>query len=227
MAANPSSEVKAITLRTHDLMLALSNEPLGVAGILLGRGFISGEIMSKMLVVSYTPTEKATILIEAMRNKVELAPSKFPELLEILSDQACAEEVVESLRSAYQSELTSLTHEWTCQSRWVARFKQREGLILHREHEFCTVISDPQCQSPPLLFNVFCSGGGGVCKLTPHLKGCTVLYDYLIYLHLCLPDLFPDPFPAFQCCMLKSGRAWYAKLHAWHNHSVMLHEEII
>ena len=108
MAANPSPEVKAITMRTHDLMLALSKEPLGVAGLLLGKGFISYEVMSKMLVVSYTPNEKATILIEAVRNKVELAPSKFPELLEILSDQACAKEVVESLRSTYQSELTMI-----------------------------------------------------------------------------------------------------------------------
>jgi hypothetical protein len=107
MASNQSPEVNAITNRTHYLMLALSNDPLGVAGILLGKGFISGEIMSKMLVVSYIPTEKATILIEAMRNKVELAPSKFTELLEILSEVECAKEVVESLRSAYQSELTS------------------------------------------------------------------------------------------------------------------------
>ena len=106
MAANPSPEVKAITMLTHDLMLALSNEPLGVAGLLLSKGFISGEIMSKMLVVSYTPTEKATILIEATRNKVELAPSRFEELLDILSEQVCAKEVVEGLRSTYQSELT-------------------------------------------------------------------------------------------------------------------------
>ena len=48
--------------------------------------------------VSYTPTEKATILIEAVRNKIKLAPSKFTELLEILSEQVCAKEVVESLR---------------------------------------------------------------------------------------------------------------------------------
>jgi hypothetical protein len=91
-------------------MLALSNESVGVSGILLGKGFISGEIMSKMLVVSYTPTEKAAILIEAVRNKIELAPSKFTELLEILSEVECAKEVVESLRSTYQSELTSLIH---------------------------------------------------------------------------------------------------------------------
>ena len=111
MASNQSPEVNAITIRTPDLMLALSNEPLGVAGILLGKGFISAEIMSKMQVVSYTSTEKAIILIEAVRNKIELAPSKFTELLEILSEVAYTKEVVESLRSTYQSELTSLIYD--------------------------------------------------------------------------------------------------------------------
>ena len=105
MASTPSPEVKSIMIQTPDLTTALANEPLDVAGILLSKGFISGEIMSKMPVVSYTPTEKATILIEAVRNKVELAPSKFTEFLEILSEVACAKEVVESLRSTYQSEL--------------------------------------------------------------------------------------------------------------------------
>ena len=106
MAFNPSPEVKAILIRTHDLITALSNEPLGVAGILLGKGFISSETMSKMLVVSYTPTEKAAILIEAVRNKVAVAPASFKELLGILSQQIYAREVVESLYSTYQSELT-------------------------------------------------------------------------------------------------------------------------
>ena len=87
-------------------MIALSNEPLSVSGILLSKGFISSEIMSKMLMVSYTPTEKATILIEAVRNKIELVPSKFAEFLEILSEQVCAKEVVERLRSVYQSEFS-------------------------------------------------------------------------------------------------------------------------
>ena len=104
----PSPEVNAITILAHNLMLALSSEPLDVAGILLGKGFISGEIMSKVQLICYTSTEKATILIEAVRNKIELVPSKFTELLVILSEVACAKEVVESLRSTYQSELTSL-----------------------------------------------------------------------------------------------------------------------
>ena len=107
MASNPSRELKAITILTHDLVLALSHEPVGVAGILLGKGFISAEIMSKVLVTSHTSTEKATILIEAVRNEIELAPLKFTELLEILSEVECAKEVVESLHSTYQSELYS------------------------------------------------------------------------------------------------------------------------
>ena len=104
MAANLSPEVKAITMRTHDLMVALSNEPLGVAGLLLSKNFISGEIMSKMLVLAYTPKEKAVILMEAVRNKIELAPSKFSKLLDILSEMTCAKEVVENLRFTYRSE---------------------------------------------------------------------------------------------------------------------------
>ena len=111
MESNLSPEVNSILIRTHDLMIALSSEPVGVAGILLGKGFISTEIMSKMLVVSYTSTEKAAILVEAVRNKVHLSSSRFAELLEILSEQACAKEVVESLRSTYQSEFTGIYAE--------------------------------------------------------------------------------------------------------------------
>ena len=103
LADNPSPEVQAITLRTHDLMIALSTEPLGVAGMLVGKEFISGDIMSKMLIVSYTPKEKATILIEAVKNRIELAPSEFGNLLDILSGVTCAKEVVATLRSTYQS----------------------------------------------------------------------------------------------------------------------------
>ena len=107
MASNSSPEVNAIAIRTHDLEIALSNEPVSVAGILLGKGFISEETMSKMLVASCTQTEKTAILIDSVRDKIELAPSKFAELLDILSEMACTKEIVESLRSTYQSELHS------------------------------------------------------------------------------------------------------------------------
>ena len=111
MASNPSPEVKSILIRTHDLTVALSNEPLGVAGILLGKELISSEVYSKVLVPTYSATEKAAIMIESARKLVEITPSKFTEFLEILSEATCAKEVVESLSATYQSELTSLVHD--------------------------------------------------------------------------------------------------------------------
>ena len=107
MASNPSPEVKSILIRTHDLTTALSNEPLGVAGILLGKELICREVYSKLLINTYTPTEKAAILVEAVTNAIETAPVKFSVLLKTLSERVCAKEVVETLHSTYQSELTS------------------------------------------------------------------------------------------------------------------------
>ena len=129
MAANQSPEVKAILKQTHDLTTALSNEPLSVAGILLSKELISRDIWSKMLLHSYTPAEKAAILVEAVGNSIEIAPVKFQCFVESLSEQVCAKEIVEKLRSTYQSELTSLARGQTCQSSWIARFKEWEVLI--------------------------------------------------------------------------------------------------
>ena len=108
MVSNASPEVKSILMRTHDLTTALSNDSLGVAGILLGKELISREVYSKMLLQSYTPAEKAAILVEAVTNTIEMAPVKFSDFLKILSEQVCAKEVVGSLQSTYQSELGSL-----------------------------------------------------------------------------------------------------------------------
>ena len=90
-----------------DLTTALSNDPLGVAGRLLSKELICREVYSKMLIGSYTPAEKAAILIEAVGNTVEITPVKFQCFLEILSKVVCAKEVVERLRSTYQSESLS------------------------------------------------------------------------------------------------------------------------
>ena len=110
---NQSPEVKSILKQTHDLTTALSNDSLGVAGRLLSKELICRQVYSKMLIGSYTPTEKAAILVEAVGNTVEIAPVKFQCFLEILSNSevVCAKEVVERLRSTYQSEsLSSLVH---------------------------------------------------------------------------------------------------------------------
>ena len=112
MASNPSPEVRSILIRTHDLTTALSNEPLGVAGILLSKGLICRDVHSKMLVDSYTPAKKAAILVEAVTNTIETAPLKFTELLVALSEHVCANEIVGKLRStySYQSELSLVSH---------------------------------------------------------------------------------------------------------------------
>ena len=107
-SSNPSPEVKSMLIRTHDLTTVLANEPLGVAGILLSKELISSEVYSKVLVPTFTPAEKAAIIVESARKMIEIDPSKFPEFIDILSEQTGAKKVVESLRSTYQSELTLL-----------------------------------------------------------------------------------------------------------------------
>ena len=102
MAFTSSPEVKSMLIRTHDLTTALANEPLGVAGILLGKELISSEVYSKVLVPTYTPNEKAAFIVESARKVIEVIPSKFTVLLEILSEVTCTKEVVDSLRSTYQ-----------------------------------------------------------------------------------------------------------------------------
>ena len=109
---NQSPEVESILKQTHDLTTALSNDPLGVAGRLLSKELICSGVYSKMLIGSYAPAEKAAILVEAVRNTVEIAPDKFQCFLEILSEVVCAKEVVERLCCTYQSEsLSSLIHD--------------------------------------------------------------------------------------------------------------------
>ena len=107
MASNTSPEVKSILTHTPDLTTALSNDSLGVAGILLSKELICREVYSKMLSMNaYTPREKAAILVEAMTNTIEIAPIKLSTFLEILSEQVCAKEVAERLRCTYQSEFS-------------------------------------------------------------------------------------------------------------------------
>ena len=106
---NQLPEVKSILKQTPDLITALSNDPLGVAEILLSKELICEEVHSEMLIDSYIPRKKAAILVKAVRNTIKIAPDKFQVFLEILSEVVCAKEVVERLHSTYQSE--SLTHD--------------------------------------------------------------------------------------------------------------------
>ena len=125
---NQSPEIKSILKQTHDLTTALSNDPLGVAGILLSKELICEEVYSEMLIDSYTPAKKAAILVRAVRNTIEITQAKFQCFLEVLSEQqVCAKEVVERLRSTYQSELSSLVHDQSCQCRLEGGLDSKSG----------------------------------------------------------------------------------------------------
>ena len=95
---------------SQELTTSLSTDTAWVARALVGKNFIQNEVLLEML-SDDTPTGKAAILVEAVRNEIEIVPEMFTEFLEILSEQSWAKEVVESLRSTYQS-------EFCVRSRW-------------------------------------------------------------------------------------------------------------
>ena len=106
MASTPSPEVKSIIVRTPELATAISSDLLAISHVLSNKELISTETLSKMVLTSYTPAEKATIVVEAVRSSIEIAPTKFEEFLQILSEQNMTESVVDGLRSTYQSKLS-------------------------------------------------------------------------------------------------------------------------
>ena len=104
MSSIESPELKTVDAHSHELATALSTDLVCVSGALVGKKFIQDGVMREMLTKDDTPTKKATILVETVRKEIETAPEKLTQFLEILSEQSCAKEVVESLQSTYQSE---------------------------------------------------------------------------------------------------------------------------
>ena len=83
----------------HELITSLSLDPLGIAKILLAEGFIPENIQEQMLLSSRTPQEKATILVTAIRKKIEIAPKRYREFLCILSQQKWMKDILDILLS--------------------------------------------------------------------------------------------------------------------------------
>ena len=100
-----SPELKTVDAHSQELTTAISSDPMCVAGALVDKKFIQDGVMLEMCSKGDTHTIKGTILVGAVRKEIEAAPEKLTQFLEILSEQNCAKEVVESLRSTYQCEL--------------------------------------------------------------------------------------------------------------------------
>ena len=95
-----AEEPYQILLRYNvELIAALSENPLGIAETLLSKGFISDNTRAQMTLPQSTPQNKASTLVNAIRNKIKIAPKRYQEFLDILSDQAWTKDIVEALQS--------------------------------------------------------------------------------------------------------------------------------
>ena len=77
MAAGDSSSEPAYKamIHSHDkLVIALSTDILTISGVLLAKEFIPAEISSKMLLPNFTAQEKATIVVNAVTDKIKNCP---------------------------------------------------------------------------------------------------------------------------------------------------------
>ena len=95
-----ANEPLQVMLRCNDkLIAALSLDPQGIAGILLAKGLIPANTEAQVRQCS-TSREKATILVTVIRQRIEVAPKRFHEFLNILSEIAWTKDILEVLQSS-------------------------------------------------------------------------------------------------------------------------------
>ena len=98
-----TEDIYQTMIRCHDKLVAtLSANYLCVAETLLANNLIPEEIFAKMLLLSSTPHEKASILVTSVRERIKVTPKRFHDFLSILSKQAWTKDIVEILLSHYQ-----------------------------------------------------------------------------------------------------------------------------
>ena len=102
----PANKPYQIMLQYNDkLVMALSADPLGIAGILLAKGLIPENTAAQMQLCS-TPHEKACVLVTVIRQRVGFAPKRFQDFIEVLSEQTWTKDIVEILQPFISTEHT-------------------------------------------------------------------------------------------------------------------------
>ena len=102
-----TNEPFQIMLRCNDkLVTALSIDPQGLAGTLLAKGLIPEHTESQIRQCP-TPREKAIILVTTVRQRISIAPKRFHEFLDILSEHTWTKDIVEVLLSCTTSKWLS------------------------------------------------------------------------------------------------------------------------
>ena len=103
-AVDSSEPAYKAMIHAHDkLVTAISTDTITISGVLLAKEFIPSEISNKML-LPFTEREKATILVNAITDKINIAPKRFDELVKIISEQTCTKDIVNSLLSQVRPE---------------------------------------------------------------------------------------------------------------------------
>ena len=97
--SSTTNDPHQVMLRCNDkLITALSADPQGIAGVLLAKGLIPENTEAQVRQCS-TPREKATILVTTVRQRIEVAPKRFHEFLDILSKQEWTKDIMKVLQS--------------------------------------------------------------------------------------------------------------------------------
>ena len=93
----------AIISCNDKLATTLSLEPLSIATALVARGIIPENTEAETRNPFYTPLQKASILLEAVRSKVKISPRSLHEFIGILSQQPWARDAAEALHASFLS----------------------------------------------------------------------------------------------------------------------------
>ena len=95
-----SEPVHKTLIHFHDkIVTAFSTDILSISEELVANEFVPVELSEKMINPSSTSKEKAIILLNAVINKIKIAPKQFPKLMKVFSGHTCTKEVVEQMSS--------------------------------------------------------------------------------------------------------------------------------
>ena len=121
--AKSSAEYKVV-LSCHDrLVIALSNDPITISGVLLANGIISEETSAQMLLHFATPREKTTILVNNVRESIKINPRIYYDFVNILSRETWTTDIVDILHSTLRG-MTIQTKAYKAHTPRASAFKQ-------------------------------------------------------------------------------------------------------
>ena len=92
----PKNLHQELVRHNYELVNALKADPLDIANTLFSTRFICEDTWAKIL-LNYTPLEKATILVAAVRGRIQVAPKQYNEFLRILSEKTYTKDLLDIL----------------------------------------------------------------------------------------------------------------------------------